>query len=566
MVDGDVLNMDPYLSAHPTPVANDTVDSIIRTQIQKMDATGGRDATRFFYSQGDYRQELACLREKYMAGKIDKLTPGCFFSNLILYASLVVILSLVFIRFLMAVWFSWFMAWRMTSKPKDGYGRPKGLQHQQMPEGAMTYVNSDGAAPWANKQRGGGSGKGGTNSTGSSSVTSSTLNGGPMNAERIGDTPFIVNLITCYSEGEEGIQNTLSSLSETDYPDSRKLLFVVADGMVTGSGEAKSTPDICVGLLEADPRFGTPIPMSFISVAQGKKAHNMAMVYAGHYTRGRGHRTPLIIVVKCGTPEEANGSKPGNRGKRDSQMILMNFLQRVTYNDRMTPLDFDLFRKIHALMGVTPDFFELCMMVDADTKVYPKSLRILSDCMMHDPMIMGACGETRIANKTASWVTMIQVYEYFISHHLTKAFESVFGGVTCLPGCFSMYRIKARKVNDDDWVPIIVKPEVTKEYSQSTVTTLHQKNLLLLGEDRFLTTLLLRTFPNRKMVFCPRARCRTEVPHTFSMLLSQRRRWINSTVHNLMELVLVRDLCGTFCFSMQVSRTSHWKMITEQII
>jgi chitin synthase len=35
------------------------------------------------------------------------------------------------------------------------------------------------------------------------------------------------------------------------------------------------------------------------------------------------------------------------------------------------------------------------------------------------------------------------------------------------------------------------------------------------------------------------------------VLLSQRRRWINSTVHNLMELVLVRDLCGTFCFSMQ---------------
>jgi chitin synthase len=35
------------------------------------------------------------------------------------------------------------------------------------------------------------------------------------------------------------------------------------------------------------------------------------------------------------------------------------------------------------------------------------------------------------------------------------------------------------------------------------------------------------------------------------VLLSQRRRWINSTVHNLFELVLVRDLCGTFCFSMQ---------------
>jgi chitin synthase len=171
--------------------------------------------------------------------------------------------------------------------------------------------------------------------------------------------------------------------------------------------------------------------------------------------------------------------------------------------------------------------------------------------MHHDQMIMGVCGETRIANKRQSWVTAIQVFEYFISHHMAKAFESVFGGVSCLPGCFSMFRLKARKASGDDWVPLIIKPEIVKEYSQSEVTTLHQKNLLLLGEDRFLTTCLIRTFPNRKMMFLPQARCRTVVPDTFSVLLSQRRRWINSTIHNLMELVLVRNLCGTFCFSMQ---------------
>lgn len=189
--------------------------------------------------------------------------------------------------------------------------------------------------------------------------------------------------------------------------------------------------------------------------------------------------------------------------------------------------------------------------VDADTKVYPDSLKHLVNSLHHDNLIMGVCGETRIANKRQSWVTAIQVYEYFISHHLAKAFESVFGGVTCLPGCFSMYRLKARKQGDDDWVPLITKPEIVKEYSQSNVTTLHQKNLLLLGEDRFLTTILLRTFPNRKMMFCPQAKCRTVAPDTFAVLLSQRRRWINSTIHNLMELVRVRNLCGTFCFSMQ---------------
>jgi chitin synthase len=189
--------------------------------------------------------------------------------------------------------------------------------------------------------------------------------------------------------------------------------------------------------------------------------------------------------------------------------------------------------------------------VDADTKIYPDSLKHLVNCMHADNAIMGVCGETRIANKRQSWVTMIQVYEYFISHHLVKAFESVFGGVTCLPGCFSMYRIKARKDAETDWVPILVKPEIVREYSQSEVSTLHQKNLLLLGEDRFLSTILLRTFPRRKNVFLPQARCRTVAPDTFSVLLSQRRRWINSTVHNLMELVRVRNLCGTFCFSMQ---------------
>ncbi|KAG5463439.1 MAG: putative chitin synthase [Olpidium bornovanus] len=56
---------------------------------------------------------------------------------------------------------------------------------------------------------------------------------------------------------------------------------------------------------------------------------------------------------------------------------------------------------------------------------------------------------------------------------------------------------------------------------------------------------MLRTFPKRKMMFVPQAVCKTLVPDTFAVLLSQRRRWINST------LVLVRDLCGTFCFSMQ---------------
>ena len=164
---------------------------------------------------------------------------------------------------------------------------------------------------------------------------------------------------------------------------------------------------------------------------------------------------------------------------------------------------------------------------------------------------MGLCGETKIAHTAQTWVTMIQVFEYYISHHQTKGFEACFGGVTCLPGCFSAYRLKSPKGPRGFYVPILANPDIVEHYSENVVDTLHKKNLLLLGEDRYLTTLMLKTFPKRKMMFIPSAVCKTVVPDTFKVLRSQRRRWINSTVHNLFELIQVRDLCGTFCFSMR---------------
>lgn len=49
----------------------------------------------------------------------------------------------------------------------------------------------------------------------------------------------------------------------------------------------------------------------------------------------------------------------------------------------------------------------------------------------------------------------------------------------------------------------------------------------------------------------PQAICHTIVPSSFGVLLSQRRRWINSTIHNLLELARVNELCGVLCLSMQ---------------
>ena len=228
-------------------------------------------------------------------------------------------------------------------------------------------------------------------------------------------------------------------------------------------------------------------------------------------------------------------------------MVLMRFLNRVHYNLPMTPLELELHHQIRNVIGVNPTFYEFLLQIDADTVVAPDSATRFVSSFLHDTKLIGVCGETALSNAKSSMVTMIQVYEYYISHNLTKAFESLFGSVTCLPGCFSMYRIRAAETGK----PLFVSREIITEYSQVRVDTLHMKNLLHLGEDRFLTTLLLKHHPKYKTKYIMRAHAWTIAPETWAVFMSQRRRWINSTVHNLMELIPLQQLCGFCCFSMR---------------
>ncbi|KNC97233.1 uncharacterized protein SPPG_07620 [Spizellomyces punctatus DAOM BR117] len=578
-----VLDMRPYLNANVKLFGNWT-DMAIRSHL-------GKDASRIFGGSPSRIRMGECLIAMYAVGRVEERTLGCIASDIVLYVSLIIILSVVLIRFAMAILFDWFISWQLGKLQQEHAQSAKtALRRQVLDKGIVPF-------PMKGKLDGGSARPSpelsvppslhvldGRKSV-ASDISGDTLVGskhpsarneqqsnddlrrhmpgwsGPLAGSAVSKSPstysspyglevYTVMLVTAYSEGEEGLRNTMDSLANTTYSDDHKLMFIVADGLITGSGNDKSTPEIIIDMLEMDKNWPTPpAPMSYVAISEGTKRHNMAQVYVAWYN-SNGRCIPTILVVKCGTPEEADQPKPGNRGKRDSQIILMSFFQKVTFDDPMAPLDYDLFQKIHYLMGVTPDMFEIVLMVDADTKVAPDSLARMVASMVSDPMVMGLCGETRIANKSESWVSRIQVFEYYLSHHLAKAFESVFGGVTCLPGCFCMYRIKAPK-GDGYWVPILCNPDIVATYSENRVDTLHKKNLLLLGEDRFLTTLMLGTFPHRKQIFVPRAFCKTVVPAEFKVLLSQRRRWINSTIHNLLELVLVRELCGVFCFSMQ---------------
>ncbi|KAK4112085.1 glycosyltransferase family 2 protein [Canariomyces notabilis] len=354
---------------------------------------------------------------------------------------------------------------------------------------------------------------------------------------------FVMCQIPAYTEDEDSLRRAIDSAARMRYDDKRKLLVIVCDGMIIGQGNDRPTPRIVLDILGVSEAVD-PEPLSFESLGEGLKQHNMGKVYSGLY-EVQGHIVPFLVIVKVGKPSEV--SRPGNRGKRDSQMILMRFLNRVHYNLPMSPLELEMYHQIRNVIGVNPTFYEYMLQIDADTVVAPDSATRMVSAFLDDTRLIAVCGETALTNAKSSFITMIQVYEYYISHNLSKAFESLFGSVTCLPGCFSMYRIRAAETGK----PLFVSREVVEAYSTIRVDTLHMKNLLHLGEDRFLTTLLLKYHSKYKTKYIMRAHAWTIAPDSWKVFLSQRRRWINSTVHNLMELIPMNQLCGFCCFSMR---------------
>ncbi|KAI9890185.1 MAG: hypothetical protein M1814_004347 [Vezdaea aestivalis] len=354
---------------------------------------------------------------------------------------------------------------------------------------------------------------------------------------------FIICQVPAYTEDEDSLRRAIDSAARMRYDDKRKLLVIICDGMIIGQGNDRSTPRIVLDILGVADTVD-PEPLSFESLGEGMKQHNMGKVYSGLY-EVQGHIVPFLVIVKVGKPSEI--SRPGNRGKRDSQMVLMRFLNRVHYNAPMSPLELEMHHQIRNIIGVNPTFYEFMLQIDADTIVAPDSATRMVAAFLHDTRLIGLCGETSLDNAKGSFITMIQVYEYYISHNLSKAFESLFGSVTCLPGCFSMYRIRAAETGK----PLFVSREVVDAYSEIRVDTLHMKNLLNLGEDRYLTTLLLKHHSKYKTKYIFNAHAWTIAPDSWTVFMSQRRRWINSTVHNLMELIPLQQLCGFCCFSMR---------------
>jgi hyaluronan synthase len=152
---------------------------------------------------------------------------------------------------------------------------------------------------------------------------------------------------------------------------------------------------------------------------------------------------------------------------------------------------------------------ELVVFIDSDSF-------IKKDCIRHlvkyfkDPQIGAVSGHTDVYNSSYNMMTRMQAVRYYISFRIYKAAESVFGLVTCCPGCCSAYRREYLNEFIDEW--------------------LDQKFLgkkCTFGDDRSLTNFMLRKY---KTVYSTEARAETVVPDNFKKYLKQQQRWKKSWV------------------------------------
>jgi chitin synthase len=113
---------------------------------------------------------------------------------------------------------------------------------------------------------------------------------------------FLICQVPAYTEDEDSLRRAIDSAARMKYDDKRKLLVIICDGWITGAGNDRPTPRIVLDILGVSETVD-PEALSFESLGEGQKQHNMGKVFSGLY-EVQGHIVPFVVVVKVGKPTE----------------------------------------------------------------------------------------------------------------------------------------------------------------------------------------------------------------------------------------------------------------------
>lgn len=230
------------------------------------------------------------------------------------------------------------------------------------------------------------------------------------------------------------------------------------------------------------------------------------------FNEGEAIRKTIERIFAAGYPEEKLEVICVNDGSKDDS--LHHMLAAQTLHPHLVVVNFEKNRGLCHGWGVATFLArgEFMICVDSDTFVFPGSLKKMMQGFI-DPRVGGISGHCDVENAHVNLLTKLQDVRYYFSYKIMKAAESVFGTVSCLPGCFSAYRRTCVLAVMDKWI-------------NATVLGEHGN----FADDRSLTNQILRDY---RIVYDDEALATTIAPEGWKQYIRQQARWERSYLREI---------------------------------
>jgi chitin synthase len=331
----------------------------------------------------------------------------------------------------------------------------------------------------------------------------------------------MVHVVPCYNESPEELIRSLDSLvTQTGIEGHARAIVVICDGRVRGPGMAKTAADHLL-----DDIFIVRSYRHIIKDAYTSWTHDL-----------------MDIEVQCGTYKGIPYYciiKQQNQGKRDSLICVRSFLHTFNTRDTLPSAIFSLefFNEMSSFLindaGIS--YVDFLVGMDADTVFDDACVQELIREARY-PETIGVCGYVGVdytRSRFGNWSpwSLYQSTEYTISQALRRLHQStVTKKVSCLPGCCQLLRVCETTCGNHILYELF-------GYCPKPSDSMLKHIRATASEDRNHVCLMLSAFPKAQTRQALRAVAYTDVPHSWSVFLSQRRRWSLGATSNDLFLI-----------------------------
>ncbi|RMZ42118.1 hypothetical protein AFCA_006821 [Aspergillus flavus] len=329
----------------------------------------------------------------------------------------------------------------------------------------------------------------------------------------IPETPeSLVHLIPCYNETKDEMERSLNSLiMQKGISDHRRCIMIICDGKARGYGMEKTTGEYLLEDILIQKDYRVRITKAYLAWDQ--------QFMDVEVQRGTYHDVPYFCIIK-----------QHNQGKRDSLIAVRSFL--YNYNIRHTHPEtiFTSTFFVHMASFIKEsgiDYIDNLIGMDADTVFDDHCISELLRCSRYEDTV-GVCGYVAVDWKDNFWHPwkLYQSAEYTIAQCLRRLHQSMITHkVSCLPGCCQLLKICEETCG---------REVLFKRFGYCPVPTdgVLRHVRATASEDRNHVCHMLSARPRAQTRQALHAVAYTDVPQSWPVFLSQRRRWTLGATSN----------------------------------